>query len=37
LFKNIEVKNGDEIEIKAESEGGEIVRLDFIEFIPREN
>jgi hypothetical protein len=34
LFKNIQFKNGDEIRVVAESDGGEQVRLDFIEFPP---
>jgi hypothetical protein len=36
LFKDIPVNTGDEIKLVAESDDGEHVRLDFIEFIPVE-
>jgi len=36
LFKDIQVNRGDEITLVAEANGGERVRLDFVEFIPTE-
>jgi hypothetical protein len=35
LFNNIQVNKGDEIKILAESDKGEKVRLDYIEFIAK--